>query len=530
MANEYYDAVVVGGGTAGLIVAGRLAERGINPTTGDRLKIAVIEGGSDWPIRDPGLRPGYGYPTRRRTISNVISGDDDGPESVGPDYRWPWEGENYKVLGGCSIHFGSNTFLQHPEDIHFYREASEVNWTYGDFLPAIQEIEEMYNVSAMPEGTWCKAVHLFNEAAASLGYDVFPTPVARKNCLDCGFCGSGHVCRYDSKGNSLWGAYIGLNHGLKIIANATAEKILIEKVPGRGPVATGVIYTDLNNRSHEVRAARIIMACGTYGTPLLMFKSGYGPRKVLGSNLIVENSNVGEHLDGDSSFATEAMWSEAIRPSKGMTGFTMFTTQPRPYPALTMQFRGTGLTRQNNSNKFPHLNAFHELAPQFGWKHKEFMRNHGWLQFGSIKSQFGTLPWKWRITPTGGRELVGMDEARIHAVRKEASDIAVALYEKMPLKPVTVTHFDVGSVESQRNLRPGHNVGTCRAGASREVAVCDSDFNCFDIENLLFTSGASIPRSTFCHGCGPIAVGAAYAWRRILANHFSTGSSTKDFA
>ena len=79
MANEDYDAVVVGGGTAGLIVAGRLAERGINPTTGDRLKIAVIEGGSDWPIRDPGLRPGYAYPIRRRTISNVIAGDDDGP-------------------------------------------------------------------------------------------------------------------------------------------------------------------------------------------------------------------------------------------------------------------------------------------------------------------------------------------------------------------------------------------------------------------------------------------------------------------
>lgn len=530
MANDYYDAVVVGGGTAGLIVAGRLAERGINPKTGDRLKIAVIEGGSDWPIRDPGLRPGYGYPIRRRTISNVISGDDNGPEAVGPDYRWPWEGENYKVLGGCSIHFGSNTFLQHPEDIHFYREASGVNWTYGDFIPAIQEIEEMYNVSSMPEGTWCKAVHLFNEAAASLGFDVFPTPVSRKNCLDCGFCGSGHVCRYDAKGNSLWGAYIGLNHGLKIIANATVEKILIEKVPGRGPVATGVIYTDLSNRSHEVRAARIIVACGTYGTPLLMFKSGYGPRKVLGSNLIVENSNVGEHLDGDNSFATEAMWSEPIRPPAGMTGFTMFTTQPRPYPELTVQFRGTGLTRQNNSNKFPHLNAINEWAPQFGWEHKEFMKNLGWLRFGSIKSQFGTLPWKWRITPTGGRELVSMDEARIHAVRKEAADLAVALYEKMPLKPVTVTHYDVGSVSSQRSLRPGHNLGTCRAGASREVAVCDSDFNCFDIENLLFTSGASIPRSTFCHGCGPIAVGAAYAWRRILANHFSTGSSTKGFA
>ena len=527
MANEYYDAVVVGGGTAGCIVAGRLAERGINPTTGDRLKIAVIEGGSDWPVRDPGIRPGYGYPIRRSMVANMIPGDERGPEAVGPDYRWPWEGgENFKILGGCSIHFGSNTFLQHPEDIHFYREASGVNWTYGDFLPAIEEIQEMYNVGSMPEGTWSRSVYLFNEAAAALGIDtVFPTPVARKNCIDCGFCGGAHICRYDAKGNSLYGAYIGLKHGLKIIADATVEKILIEKVPGRGPVATGVIYTDRNSRSHQVQAARIIVACGTMGTPLLMFKSGYGPRNVLGSNLIVENSNVGEHLDGDCSYHLEAMWPEPIRPAASKTGFTMLTMQQRPYPELSVQLRGTGLTRQSNNRKFPHLAAIHDLAPQFGWKHKEFMKNGGWRRFGSIKSQIGTLPWKFRVTPAGHQELVHMDEARIRAVSKEAADLMYSMYEKMSLKPVSVAPYD-----DARRLRPGHHLGTCRAGASREVAVCDSDFNCFDIDNLLFTSGASIPRSTFCHGCGPIAVGAAYAWRRILANHFSPGSSTKDFA
>ena len=73
-------AIVVGGGTAGCIVAGRLAGRDINPKTGDRLKVAMIEGGDDWTIRDVGIRPGYGGPIRRSKITNI-------PDSIGREER-----------------------------------------------------------------------------------------------------------------------------------------------------------------------------------------------------------------------------------------------------------------------------------------------------------------------------------------------------------------------------------------------------------------------------------------------------------
>jgi choline dehydrogenase-like flavoprotein len=74
-----------------------------------------------------------------------------------------------------------------------------------------------------------------------------------------------------------------------------------------------------------------------------------------------------------------------------------------------------------------------------------------------------------------------------------------------------------------------HRAGSARAGSSPENSVCTSDFDCHDIDNLLFTSSATIPR-TFFWSAGPTAINAAYGWRRMIANHFSTGSSTKGFA
>jgi len=523
--NEYFDAVIVGGGTAGCIVAGRLAERGINPKTGDRLRVAMIEGGSDWSIRDPAISPGYGQPIRRRMTVNM-NYEAVGPEGKGPGYQWPYGGENFRLVGGCSVHYGGNTFLQNEEDIQYYREASGVSWTYGDLLPAIEEVKEMYHVGPTPEGQWCQAVQLFNDAARAMGYDVQPSPVARRNCLDSGFCGEGHLCRYDAKGTSLPWAYIGLNNGLKVIADAEAEKIIIEKPAGGRPVATGVVYKDLQGGMHEVRAARIIVACGTNGSPLLMFRSGYGPRDVLGTKLIVENPNVGENLDGDTNSNTPgALWPEPVRPPRGMAGFTLFTVRPRPHKELAVQMRVPGLSRVSG-NKYPHQGALDEFAPDFGWSHKEFMKRGGWLRMGRITNRLQTIPWKWRVKPDGHEERVSIDEARMNVAIKEAWDISMELFNKMAIKPLKVS----SRMRLANSLTPGHTQGTCRAGESRQVAVCNSDFDCFDIDNLLFTSGASMPRTTFCHGCGPIAVGAAYAWRRILENHFTRGSSTKGFA
>ena len=54
-----YDLVIVGGGTAGCILAARIAENGVHPQTKERLRIALIEAGPYF-RGDP--RHGYGIP------------------------------------------------------------------------------------------------------------------------------------------------------------------------------------------------------------------------------------------------------------------------------------------------------------------------------------------------------------------------------------------------------------------------------------------------------------------------------------
>jgi choline dehydrogenase-like flavoprotein len=526
--NDYYDVVVVGGGSAGCIVAGRLAERGMNPKTGDRLRVAMIEAGPDWTIRDPAIRPGYGSELRRSMVPN-ISYDPlgtEGPLPAGHTLNYNVDGFKYtsfKIVGGSSIHWGANGVLPEEDDLRVYRETSGVDWTLGKYAPAIEEIRDIYHSAPMPEETYPLGSTLYTNAGRALGLDMTPMLFPKRNCIHSGYCGDGHICRYDAKGTSLPWAYIGLNNGLKVIANAEVQKVLIEKVAGRRPVATGVVYRDEAGRMHEVKAARVVLSTGTFGTPVMLYASGYGPRDYLGTKLIVENKNVGAHLDGDAGVRVRALWPEPLRPVRGASAYDWANMKPGPRGELTVKITGSKMASW--AHKYPHPPAFSEFAPGFGMDLKDFMRD-GWRRLGNLTNYLEVLPWDWRVKPDGSPERISYDEAKISATIKEVSEINRAIYEKMEMRPIKISN----ALEEAKNMRPGHQFGTARAGSSPANSVCTSDFDCHDIDNLIIASAAAVPRRTFGLAMVPLCVASAYAWRRIVANHFTRGSSTKGFA
>ena len=312
-----------------------------------------------------------------------------------------------------------------------------------------------------------------------------------------------------------------------MIANADIQKIVIEKVPGGRPVAKGVLYKDKAGAMHEVRAARVVVAFGATFTPALLYRSGYGSRELLGDKLLVENNNVGMHLSGDHDLVSSAFMLEPLVEAgiagQAHHGAPWAATTPRPWGELTIHVRGGA-----GGPGAPSGAALGPFAPGFGWEHKEFIRNgNGARRIMNWRTHLGAIPASWRILPNGRSEQVEVDTARIDAKIKEAGEIIRAWHSKLEIKPVKV---DLRAFSrTAKTIDPLHCSGTARAGSGPDNSVCTSDFDCHDIDNLLITSSASIPR-TFFWSMGPTAVGAAYAYRRMIANHFSTGSSTKGFA
>ena len=68
MPQASYDVAIVGAGFSGPMLAANIAEKGVHPKTGDRLKVALVEAG---PYLKGTPRPGYGHPVRRQRFTNL---------------------------------------------------------------------------------------------------------------------------------------------------------------------------------------------------------------------------------------------------------------------------------------------------------------------------------------------------------------------------------------------------------------------------------------------------------------------------
>ena len=91
--SDPYDVVVVGAGVVGIIVAAKIAQKGVHLRTKGRLRVALMERG---PYLKGTPRPGYGHPLRRRMFTNVMSEFREGrrylmevPQGPGGTYGYP---------------------------------------------------------------------------------------------------------------------------------------------------------------------------------------------------------------------------------------------------------------------------------------------------------------------------------------------------------------------------------------------------------------------------------------------------------
>jgi choline dehydrogenase len=271
---DTFDYIVVGGGTAGAVIASRLSE--------DRqCRVALIEAGGSAlrpQVLVPGLSTGLmGHPRWDWCHRAEPDASRGGRVDV-----WPAG----KVLGGGSSINGMVYLRGHRDDYDAWERLGAAGWSYRDCLPYFVKCEangrlrDEWHGRSGPLSIVDLRVdhplnHLLIEASENAGF--------RRNDDVNGADQEGvGPMQTNQRGGMRHGtarAYLqpaARRGNLRIITQAVAHRVVFEEHR-----AVGVVYERAGTLS-ELRAAREVIVCaGSMGSPKLLLLSGIGPRAQL---------------------------------------------------------------------------------------------------------------------------------------------------------------------------------------------------------------------------------------------------------
>lgn len=278
-----YDYVVVGGGTAGSVIASRLTE---DPD----VTVAVIEGGPSDIDRPDVL-------TLRRWMG-LLGGelDYDYPTTEQPRGNSHIRHSRARVLGGCSSHNTLIAFKPLPSDWDEWAAAGADGWDAASMEPYYGRL--LNNIVPVDERDRNPIARDFVDAAqAALGVPRVEGFNRKPFHEGAGF----FDLAYHPEDNKRSSASVAYLHpfmdrpNLRLLLETWAYRLELD-----GTRATGVRVRAADGTESCVRARREVLVCaGAVDTPRLLLHSGIGPRadlEALGIPVTHDLPGVGENL------------------------------------------------------------------------------------------------------------------------------------------------------------------------------------------------------------------------------------------
>ena len=467
------DVVVLGGGTAGCVVAGRLAAE-------SEAEVILLEAGPDYGPRGSGAWPADLLDGGSLAASHSWGYDTGDLHPL----RGPIELPRARVIGGCSAHNGCIVAVGCPEDYDGWAHVvGNETWRADALRPLFARAIERLRVRHYAEEEIGPFHRACLDAAAALG-------LPRADDLDdldggVGFGSEPVNVEGGVRINTAF-AYLDPARGrpnLRVVDRALCDRL----APDHEGVEA-IAWRD--GEELRVRASAAVLASGTYGSPAILLRSGVGEPEVLGPHgipTVHSLPGVGRNLHDHPLVELDFGGSERLRAALVDAGAVGFVPEEQTLGKLRSS-RATG----------PYdLHLIPVAAPEHS-----LLAGRTLLAVGAMEPRSrGRL----RLASTDPDAAPVMDHGYLSdlhdvAVLVEGVERARELAATEPLRSLIGHEIapgrgaDLEDAVRQNHVHYYHPVGTCALGSADDpLAVCDVRGRLHGLEQILVADCSLMP-------------------------------------